>query len=160
MKANQNGTTNARASRSGRPRIPLADRIWSKVEKAGSCWLWTGYIQGGYGMVKESGGRRVLAHRAVYEILTGKIPEGLQLDHLCRVRHCVNPGHLEPVTQKENILRGISFSARNAAKSECPRGHSYDAANTRRDKYGKRHCRTCHHINETARRARLKAVAS
>src|SRR6266496_2265386 len=91
----------------------LVTRFWAKVDRSGgsrACWLWTGKTgRDGYGRIG-LGGRgalvRVRAHRFAYELLIGPIPDGLQIDHLCRVRHCVNPAHLEPVTQRENILRG------------------------------------------------------
>lgn len=120
-------------------------RFWAKVEIGPGCWLWTaaGARSGnGYGRFHRDG-RLLLAHRVAYEWLVGSIPDGLELDHLCRVRACVNPGHLEPVTLRENILRGESPSARNAVKSECPQGHPYDEANTYVDRTGRRHCRTC-----------------
>lgn len=92
-------------------------RFWSKVEKTESCWLWHGkksrdrYPQFAYGPADER--EHVYSHRKAYEDLVGPIPEGLDLDHLCRVRNCVNPEHLEPVTRSENILRG--FAARRAS---------------------------------------------
>ena len=99
------------------------ERFWPKVEITESCWLWTaGRVWNGYGRFKVAG-RHVYAHRFAYELLDGPIPDGLQLDHLCRVRHCVNPAHLELVTNRENSLRGESFSAINAAKTHCPQGH-------------------------------------
>lgn len=93
-----------------RPRAsrPLSERFWSKVEKTDSCWLWRGAAAGGgYGHLLVDG-RFVQAHRYAYETLIGPIPEGLELDHLCRVRRCVRPEHLEPVTRGENIRRGYA----------------------------------------------------
>ncbi len=83
------------------------------------------------------------AHRFAFEMARGPVPEGLQLDHLCRVRHCVNPGHLELVTSRVNTLRGTSFSAVNATKTHCPKGHPYSTENTHTDASNKRHCRVC-----------------
>jgi hypothetical protein len=84
-------------------------RFWDKVQdrpKGEGCWLWEGAINSqGYGNFWD-GVRFVKAHRFAYECLIGEIPEGLTIDHLCRVRHCVNPSHLEPVTMRENFLRG------------------------------------------------------
>ena len=81
-------------------------RFWSKVKKSRGCWLWQGAINtNGYGNFHNKG-RTVKAHRFAYEICVGEIPKGLTIDHLCRVRHCVNPSHLEPVTMRENFLRG------------------------------------------------------
>ena len=106
---------------------PFADRFWEKVDKTGpnGCWLWTGACsRRGYGAIlADFPDRRMLcAHRAAYEMLVGPIPDGLQLDHLCRNRPCVNPAHLEPVTGRENVLRGTGFAAENAAKTHCVRG--------------------------------------
>jgi len=105
------------------------------------CWLWTGTItRKGYGMFwPDAGG--VPAHRFAYELLVGPIPDGLQLDHLCRVRHCVNPAHLEPVTSKENQVRS-PFDP--AARTHCPHGHPYSHENTYVDPTsGGRCCREC-----------------
>lgn len=97
--------------RTGAPTSPPAtDAFWAKVDKdgPGGCWLWTGYTSPrGYGDTGRYGlSRTRLAHRIAYELTLGRIPEGMQLDHLCRVRRCVNPEHLEPVTPRENIARG------------------------------------------------------
>jgi hypothetical protein len=84
----------------------------------------------------------MLAHRFVYEQLGGLIPPGLQLDHRCRLRACVNPAHLEPVTARENLLRGATVTAANAAKTHCHAGHVFDDENTyRRGEW--RYCRPC-----------------
>jgi len=114
------------------------EEMISRVPECG-CWIWLGVIQGnGYGKYGKQ-----LAHRLIYEKAKGTVPNGLQLDHLCRVRSCVNPDHLEPVTQRENILRGDSFSAKNAAKTSCPSGHPYTKENTRIRANGYRECREC-----------------
>lgn len=106
------------------------------------CWLWTGASANGYGrfMLRR---RQTLAHRFSYEYFIGPIPEGLQIDHLCRTRGCVNPGHLEPVTPQENTLRGDTLPAANARKTHCPKGHPYDAENTVTSSLGRRTCRAC-----------------
>ncbi|MFL5911455.1 MAG: HNH endonuclease signature motif containing protein, partial [Gaiellaceae bacterium] len=117
------------------------------VDEATGCWLWTGTKHGhGYGIIKHgpAASRRSLrAHRVAYELFVGPIPEGLELDHLCRVRHCVNPAHLEPVTTRENLLRGETLTARHAAKTHCDNGHEYTPENTRVSARGWRDCRTC-----------------
>lgn len=108
------------------------------------CWLWTAARnQNGYGRFWD-GVRLVQAHRWSYEYHVGAIPEGLQLDHLCRVRHCVNPEHLEPVTHAENGRRGLA-GAWQAAKTHCKNGHEFTDANTLWRGPDKRHrgCRTC-----------------
>lgn len=119
------------------------ERFWHYVEITPSCWLWTAAITDGYGSIHSSYLRRNLrAHRFAYELLVGPIPVGLQLDHLCRVRRCVNPAHLEPVTARENIMRGVGMGARNARRTHCPKGHPYEGDNLLLDKTGRR-CRTC-----------------
>lgn len=89
-------------------------------------------------------GRDMLAHRFAYELLVGPIPTGLTLDHLCRRPACVNPSHLEPVSLRDNILRGEGPVALGARVTHCPQGHPYDLFNTYIDPSGTRRCRTCH----------------
>lgn len=160
------------------------ERFWLKVagRETDGCWLWTGaLLANGYGMFRAS--KSMAAHRWAYEHVVGPIPEGLQLDHLCRVRNCVNPSHLEPVTQAENIRRG--FKARGhslrrsgykpkpkppdyvhvpmADRTQCPQGHPYDDANTylvrRRNGRTDRTCRACRKASSAARYQRRKANA-
>jgi len=92
------------------------------------CWYWKGALtRGGYGTystVIDGVRRQVLVHRLAYELRNGRIGSGLQIDHLCRVRHCVNPKHMEPVTPRVNTLRGKTPAATNAAKTHCVRGHA------------------------------------
>lgn len=104
------------------------------------CWLWEGYVtRQGYGITS----RAARAHRVIYEAIVGPIPEGMQLDHKCRVRCCVNPAHLEPVTARENSLRGIGPAAQNYKKDMCKHGHPFTEENTAyRNRNGYRH-RTC-----------------
>lgn len=99
-----------------------ADALWhfmTKVNKTESCWLWERGTNGGYGMYWFRG-RNIAAHRFAYEALVGPIPEGLELDHTCRVKRCVNPAHLEPVTHRENILRGANWGCRAHASAPAP----------------------------------------
>lgn len=116
----------------------------SYVKKdAGGCWLWGGFTEPkGYGRFQVGGAAR-LAHRISYELHVGPIPDGLVLDHLCRVRNCVNPEHLEPVTSRENTLRGETPAAANVTKTHCLRGHEFTAENTRATLKGGRSCRAC-----------------
>jgi hypothetical protein len=107
------------------------ERFWAKVDRNGpnGCWLWTAgrTASGGYGQFYASpDARTVRAHRFAYELFVGSVPDGMVLDHLCRVHECVNPAHLELVTRKENCRRGI----KGVLTTHCPQGHPYDAANT------------------------------
>jgi len=123
----------------------LAARFWAKVDKTGDggCWLWTAYTdKDGYGTFG-IGQRKSRAHRVAWELLRGPIPGDLQIDHLCRVRHCVNPAHLEPVTQRENTLRSDAFTAQQARRTHCPQGHEYAGHNLMRTHDGHRACRAC-----------------
>lgn len=107
------------------------------------CWIWVGRLDShGYGAF----GRCSKAHRESYRLTVGEPPKGLELDHLCRVRCCVNPDHLEPVTHRENIIRGIAparASAFQRSKTHCKHGHPYSLQNTYVDPRGFRNCRTC-----------------
>lgn len=136
----------------GRSPILRRHRILEKTAVLESgCVEWTaGLFRNGYGQVRD-GKRKRLAHRVVYEMLVGDIPEGLELDHLCRNRACVSPAHLEPVTKRENILRSECPSAVHARKTHCPSGHEYTQENTRMYR-GSRHCRAC--MREHCRRYR------
>ena len=142
------------------------ERFWSKVDKSGDCWLWTAstFPSGGYGQFnvgsKKLGTRRpARAHRYAYEALIGPIPDGLQLDHLCREPLCVNPAHLEPVTQKVNILRGVGWAAVNARKSHCDEGHPLSGSNLARTSGGGRRCRLCANNGQNRRREVARASA-
>ena len=189
----------------------VSERFWSRVaESKDGCWLWTGATDGdGYGLFSVSHSVTRRAHRWAYTEMVGEIPEGLQLDHLCRVRNCVRPEHLDPVTSRVNIMRGVGWAPDNAAKDQCPRGHDlgepeagksrscrtcctiqsriyrgwdedlawatpvatapadrteclrgghpFTPENTRTEKNGKRHCRTCQRELQRIRRARAKA---
>lgn len=115
----------------------------------GPCWVWTCFVHDGYGRFWFEG-RQWPAHRWLFEQLRGVIPAGYEPDHLCRNRACVNPDHIEVVTQAEDVRRGGVFrrghaygnAAIQAARTHCPRNHPYDEANTR-IYAGRRHCRAC-----------------
>ena len=115
-------------------------RFWSKVDpcRTDGCMVWVGKKVDGYGRFSV-GEKEIRAH----QFLAGKASEGLEWDHLCRNRACVNPDHLEAVTTRVNVLRGLGFAAVNTRKIQCPRGHPYDETNTLLYQ-GRRYCRTCH----------------
>jgi HNH endonuclease len=127
--------------------IPADERFFQYVQPTGFCWEWTGGMIRGYGAFYFEG-RKVYAHRWAYEHLVGPIGDGLVLDHLCRNKVCVNPDHVEPVTNEENLRRGYSFAARATRTGTCYRGHPLDY--TRKDGNG-RICNTCR--NERRRTA-------
>lgn len=138
------------------------ERTMRCIQKTEDCWLWlgkpasTGYGQIGYGARKTRIVRN--PHRVIYELLVGDIPEGLQLDHLCRNRLCVNPNHLEPVTQKENLLRGDTIPAKNKAKTHCIRGHEFTEENTYRYGSNQRRCKTCVNVRKKQNRQKIKEI--
>lgn len=128
------------ASHSGRARTKLAmpteQRFWTHVDKTAECWLWTSTTDGnGYGRFRHgsrsTGETVVQAHVFAYELAHGPVPEGLELDHLCRVHGCVRPNHLEPVTHRVNVRRGVAPAGVNSRKTHCPNNHPYDEQNTR-----------------------------
>lgn len=130
-----------------------------RVVTAAGCWEWTGGRScWGYGITNFKR-KQVRVHRAAYLIWRGEIPAGLHLDHLCRNRSCFNPAHLEPVTPRENTMRGTGVTARRASRSSCDRGHEYPS-DVRRDKRGGRVCNVCRAENERIRRAKATGSAS
>lgn len=141
-------------------RRTLAERFWANVEKhdgdcpcCSGCWIWAGYISAkGYGRMRTQSGpqQTIGAHRVAYELLVGPIPEGLTIDHLCRNRGCVNPEHLEVVTQRENTRRGKSPAGVNAQKTHCDRCGSELAQLNRRQ----RGCLPCRRIGNRKRMRR------
>lgn len=127
------------------PRLPLEQRFWQKVEQSPDCWEWKAYRDNcGYGRFKMGKSMRN-AHAVAYELLVGEVPDGFELDHLCRNRGCVNPAHLEVVTHRTNTMRGVSPHALNAKKTHCINGHEFNAENTyfRPGPTPRRDCRQC-----------------
>lgn len=132
--------------------VPLSERFWRHVEKTASCWLWTGFKNKyGYGIVRgENGREKIMAHRASWALAGKSVPADLCLDHLCRVRHCVNPEHLEVVTIKENNRRGLGVAGLNARKTHCKRGHLLAGENIYLRATGARICKQCVDIRARA----------
>jgi len=143
-------------------RRPVKERLLEKVVAGpNGCIVWVGAKdRSGYGRinVKE---RARLAHRISYQHLVGEIPDGLELDHLCRNPSCINPNHLEPVTRKVNTDRGLcaeTHRKRFAAQTHCKHGHEYTPENTyRAPKTGKRHCKTCARLASQKHDKRMKS---
>lgn len=123
-------------------------------EPNSGCWLWDGasYSRGYAGLSYK--GQHWIAHRFSYELHKGTIPQGLHIDHLCRVRCCVNPNHLEAVTKLVNTMRGYSPHAIHARKTHCPKGHPFEGSNLYLTSKGHRVCRTCR--NKWSEKWRLK----
>ncbi len=129
------------------------NRFVMPVTESG-CFLWVGFVNpDGYGLIQVDGSARG-AHRVAYELGKGSIPQGMQIDHLCRVRCCVNPDHLEAVTGKVNTLRGQSIQALNAIKTRCSHGHLLEGQNLRLRPNGSRACKMC--CRDATRRYRTK----
>lgn len=159
------------------------ERFWPKVNKSGPipehhpelgpCWIWTrtrdakGYGKFVLGRRPNGQSHWVRAHRIAYEWLVGPLPRNLEPDHLCRVTSCVKaiadefgPAHLEAVTHRENLLRGNSFAAKNAAKTHCAHGHPFDEQNTAIAHDGTRDCITCRRARNRAYKARRRALTA
>jgi hypothetical protein len=141
------------------------ERFFKYVDQTDTCWLW----RGGSRVTTPAGEKygdfywgppriHIQAHRAAYELLVGPIPAGLTLDHLCRTTLCVNPEHLEPVTMRENALRGKGPTAVNARKTHCKRGHEFTPENTYVYPRGGRECRTCSNFYKQAYVQRKREV--
>ncbi len=143
----------------GKRKTPALERFHAsyKVNPEKGCWEWQGSLYKGYAKFNDDGVAHK-AHRYSYEMHVGPIPDGLVLDHLCRNRRCVNPKHLEPVTDAVNILRGVSPPAMNAQKTHCQNGHLLSGPNVYNAPNGQRTCRECrrNYLREYMRRRRAK----
>jgi hypothetical protein len=118
-------------------------RFWSYLDRSGECWLWTGALgTSGYGQFWVDG-HNTIAHRTSYKFFVGEIPDGHQVDHLCGVRRCVNPDHLESVTPRVNTLRSNGHAATVVRTNRCKRGHEFTPENTYWIRSDSRGCRTC-----------------
>lgn len=131
----------------------------SQLKPVGDCLEWQGYVEPkGYGTItRNKKSKRV--HRCTYEMVKGKIKKGLVLDHLCRNKICVNPDHLEPVTDGVNVLRGIGLAAKYARRNKCKHGHLFNESNTYFEPNKKaRRCRKCKALAAAKKRLELKNV--
>lgn len=154
---------------SGSRPIPFLTRFehFTMPEPNSGCLFWMGWVsKNGYGKIKigskrEGTRRTAWAHRAAYEFFCGPIPTGFDLDHKCRVRCCVNPAHLEPVTRRENVRRGVGpqvISSLKAAQTHCKRGHLLSGENMLLNSEGKRACRACRQMLAERRRSANNAA--
>lgn len=145
----------------GDERSAIAERLMAAVEidPDTGCWLWThlSRYRDGYGQIRFKGTKHK-AHRLSYETFVGPIPDGLVLDHLCRVRHCINPAHLEPVTQAENLRRGMAPAHITHRTGVCQRGHVITGYNAQRQVGGWTNCRECRNASKRRYFARKRAT--
>lgn len=139
------------------PHLPAEDRLWLNVDRRGpgECWPWTGSLEDGYGRLRVASGKRMPAHRFAWTLVNGPVPDGMVMDHLCRNRACCNPAHVEPVSNRENLMRGDTHAARNSAKTRCIRGHDFTEENTYVDPLGRRCCKSCQSARRSERRDRI-----
>ena len=140
--------------------LSIKERLLSNVQPVteSGCWVWMGkhLVGNGYGRISVNR-KHKMVHRLAYEVFNGPIPEGLFIDHLCRVPSCINPAHLEVVTHRENTMRGTNPSAAKARQTQCKYGHTFDEINTYYAKDGTRFCRTCALQNNRNRRKQRNA---
>ena len=140
------------------------ERFWSHVRKDSNneCWIWLSSLtEDGYGIFWIDHYHNIRAHRYLYELVKGKIPDGLVIDHLCRNPKCVNPNHLEAVTNKENLLRGNGFGGVNSRKTHCKRGHELTPENIYGGIKGRgRDCKLCKAVTRNERHQRRLACRS
>ncbi len=155
------GTTIAQRFAADLEDARLPRRFWSKVSANDltGCWEWVGGKQGdGYGTYWD-GSRVSSAHRVAYRFFVGEVAKGLELDHTCRVRACVNPAHLEAVTHQENVRRSPTVGRWRKSLTHCKHGHEFTEENTYRDprRPSRRACKTCHRVRQQAARAEVQS---
>jgi len=144
----------------------IRDRFWSKVNRTSTCWLWAaatdkdGYGAFMVGSKKNHTKRMKKSHRISYQWAKGPIANGLEIDHICRVRECVNPDHLEAVTHRINWMRGDNHAAKNMTKTHCRKGHEYSGKNLRVNSLGKRCCKMCDRDRKRIKRTQVKIIMS
>lgn len=138
-------------------KIPMQDRFWDKVLKTDTCWVWIGKLSDqGYGILTDYETKQYRAHLLAWTWENGPVPDGLELDHLCRNRACVRVSHLEAVTHKTNMERGA-----NAQATHCANGHPRTPENTGiNSKEGWKRCLICHRERELARYRRKKEYSN
>lgn len=140
--------------------MTLRDRLLAKIiVQPDGCWVWRGAAQPtGYGQLW-NGKRPEQAHRLSYKMFCGPVPDGVEVDHVCRVRDCVNPKHLRLLPHRDNVLAGNTGPARNAAKTHCDYGHELSGRNLRFAVNGSRQCRACdrRRAQEAKNRSRRRA---
>lgn len=141
------------------PRASTVERFWRSFDRdaTSGCWVLKKPNPKGYGVVRTTSGRSMSAHRYAYSMLVEPVPDELQVDHLCRNRSCVNPSHLEPVTARENALRGESPFIKLHLAGTCVRNHPAHEFVYRQ---GRRACRACEREKAARYRAAKKAAAA
>lgn len=132
---------------------PVFETVLKNLRIGNGCWEWAGAKSGhGYAVIYSGGGKSLLGHRVVYELVCGSIPDGLEIDHLCRNRSCVRPDHLEPVTHAENIRRTGPFKK----WEKCAKGHPLSGENLKSMGRGKFRCKACHREQSRKRIERFR----
>lgn len=127
----------------------IARRLMRRITvNENGCWVWGGCVaKPGYGRMGTITGTTAYTHRIAFELVNGTIPTAMSLDHLCRNTLCANPSHLECVTHRENVLRGVSYCSERHSSTHCVNGHEFTIKNTYITSAGHRQCRKCNRLN-------------